>query len=308
MDITVRQTATRDDEAVSLAIYNSVWPRSAVTMDEVDSYKRSSIAYADHLALLDGRPVGSGVVAILPSRPDVASASITVLAPHRGHGAGTALYRDISSWCAAQGILAIEAPIEEADTASLEYARRRGFSEIERYGRMVLELDAVEVPTDPPPAGIEIVSWAARPELARGIYEVALEAYPDMPGNEADEMEPYEDWLAHDMQGSGDRPEATFVALAGDQVVGFAKFSLTAAQPADAHHDTTGVKRAWRGRGIARALKHAQIAWAKQQGYERLVTGNEMRNEPIRRLNARLGYREESGRLMLRGPLFVRNR
>jgi len=304
MDVIVRQTATRDDESVSLAIYNAVWPRSAVTMDEVDSYKGSSIAYADHLAMLDGQPVGSGAVAILPSRPDVASASITVLAPHRGHGAGTALYRDISSWCGAQGIQVMEAPIEEEDAASIAYARRRGFTEIERYGRMVLDLGEVDLPSDPPPAGIEIVSWAARPELARGIYEVALEAYPDMPGGEADEMEPYEHWLAHDMQGSADRPEATFVALAGDQVVGYAKFFLTAAQPADAYHDTTGVKRAWRGRGIARALKYAQIAWARQQGYQRLVTGNEMRNEPIRRLNARLGYREEPGRLMLRGPLF----
>ena len=57
-----------------------------------------------------------------------------------------------------------------------------------------------------------------------------------------------------------------------------------------------GVKRAWRGRGIAGALKRAQIAWAKEPGYERIATANELRNEPIRRLNARLGYREGSGR------------
>jgi GNAT superfamily N-acetyltransferase len=303
MEVIVRATADRDDEVGSLAIYNEVWPRAAVTMDEVDSYKASSVAFADHLALLDGEPIGSGAVAILPSRPDVGSASITVLARHRGRGAGTALYREISRWCAAQGVETIEAPMEVEDAASVDYARRHGFTEIERFGRMVLELGGVDVPVDPPPAGIEIVSWAERPELARGIYEVAVEAYPDMPGNEADEMEPYEAWLAHDMQGSADRPEATFVALSGDEVVGFAKFFLTAAQPADAHHDTTGVKRAWRGRGIALALKHAQIGWAKRQGYERLVTGNEMRNEPIRRLNARLGYREEPGRLVMRGPL-----
>jgi mycothiol synthase len=116
-------------------------------------------------------------------------------------------------------------------------------------------------------------------------------------------MEPFEDWLAHDMQGSADRPEATFVALAGEEVVGYAKFFLTAAQPKEAFHDTTGVKRAWRGRGVAGALKRAQIAWAKGRGYERLVTGNEDRNEPIRRLNARLGYRESPGRIVMRGPL-----
>ena len=104
-------------------------------------------------------------------------------------------------------------------------------------------------------------------------------------------MESFEDWLAQDMKGSGDRADATFVAVAGGEVVGYAKFSLTAAQPTTAHHDMTGVKRAWRRRGIAGALKRAQISWAKEHGYQRLATQNEVRNEPIRRLNERLGYR-----------------
>ena len=104
------------------------------------------------------------------------------------------------------------------------------------------------------------------------------------------------------MQGSGDRPEATFVALAGDEVVGYAKFSLTAAQPTTAHHDLSAVKRAWRGRGIAGALKAAQINWALANGYQELHTRNEERNEPIRRLNARLGYKPGIGRIYLVGP------
>ena len=105
------------------------------------------------------------------------------------------------------------------------------------------------------------------------------------------------------MQGSGDRPEACFVAVAGDEVVGYAKFSLTEARPTVAMHDITGVKRAWRGRGVARALKAAEIAWAKANGYERLETLNELRNAPIRRLNERFGYRESPGLVFLRAPL-----
>jgi GNAT superfamily N-acetyltransferase len=105
------------------------------------------------------------------------------------------------------------------------------------------------------------------------------------------------------MQGSGDRPEATFVALAGEEVAGYAKFSLTGAQPAIAHHDLTAVKRAWRGRGVARALKAAQINWALANGYTELHTRNEERNEPIRRLNARFGYRPGIGRIYLVGPI-----
>jgi GNAT superfamily N-acetyltransferase len=63
------------------------------------------------------------------------------------------------------------------------------------------------------------------------------------------------------------------------------------------------VKRSWRRRGLAGALKRTQIAWAKERGYERVATQNEMRNEPIRRLNERLGYRPSPGRIIMRGPL-----
>ena len=108
------------------------------------------------------------------------------------------------------------------------------------------------------------------------------------------------------MQGPGDRPEATFVAVAGDEVVGYAKFSLTAARPTSAAHDLTAVRRTWRGRGVARALKAAQIGWAKANGFERLTTRNEERNAPIRRLNAEFGYRAGIGRIYLQGPLAPR--
>ena len=195
------------------------------------------------------------------------------------------------------------APVGEDDAEGLAFARRRGFVEVERNQRMVLDLSSVEEPQVVPPAGIEITNWAGRPELARGIYAVAAEAYADVPGAEDDEMEPFEDWLAHDMSGSGDRPEATFVALAGDEVVGYAKFSLTLARPAVAAHDMTGVKRAWRSHGIARALKCAEISWAIRSGFQRLETSNEVRNAPIRRLNERLGYRTAPGHVLMQRPL-----
>jgi mycothiol synthase len=106
-----------------------------------------------------------------------------------------------------------------------------------------------------------------------------------------------------DMHGASDSPEATFVALEGDEVVAYAKLALSLARPTVAMHDITGVRRAWRGRGIARALKAAEIAWAKEHGYERLETQNEERNEPIRRLNERYGYVAEPGSITVRGPV-----
>jgi mycothiol synthase len=298
----VRPSRDEDDEEASLAIYNRVWPHDAVTMDEVRSFSGRAVAYGDHLALIDGEPVGSLAVAIMPSRPEVGFTLLTVVPEHRRRGAGSALYGAASAWLADHGVHELEGSVPEDDEESLAWAVRRGFREMERNSRLVLDLREVEAPAVDPPPGVEVVTWAERPELAPGIYEVAFEAYPDIPGWRGVTMESQDHWIAHHLERSEDRSEATFVALARDEVIGYAKFTFTAARPKDADHDITGVKRAWRGRGVAGALKRAQVAWAKRECYERLQTQNEVRNEPIRRLNERLGYRIEPGRVILRGP------
>lgn len=301
--IEVLPYADEADEQLGLDVYNSVWPQDRIGIPEERSFRASLRDHVDLLARLDGDVVGSAVGAILPHRPELVLALVTVLPERRRAGAGTDLYAAVSAWARERGLDTIETIVADDDGESLAFAQRRGFVEHSHEKGVSLDLTQIEPPTVAPPEGVEIATWAERPELARGIYEVALESEPDIPGAEDILPEPFEDWLAHDMQGPGDRPEATFVALAGDEVIGYAKFSLTAAQPTTAHHDLSAVKRAWRGRGVARALKATQIAWAKANGYEELRTRNEERNAPIRRLNEEFGYRPTVGRIYLKGPL-----
>jgi GNAT superfamily N-acetyltransferase len=301
--LTVTACADEPDLQVGLDLYNAVWPHDQVTMDDVRSYLASVTDHVNHLAWLDGTAVGSAVSVIAPQRPERVFAIVTVLADRRRKGAGSALYQAISAWAAARDLSVLEVAVLDNDPESLAFAARRGFVKDRHDVGVVLHLAGIEPPVAEAPPGVEIVAWAHRPELSRGMYEVAVEAEPDIPGFEDDQMEPFDDWLAHDMQGPGDRPEATFVALAGQEVIGYAKFSLTQAQPTIAHHDLSAVRRAWRGRGVARALKATQINWAIANGYTELHTSNEERNEPIRRLNARFGYRPGIGRIYLVGPI-----
>ena len=292
------------DERRGLDIANAVWPHDRIGIDEARSFRSSLLDHVDLLARIDGEVGGSAIGAIEPSWPEVVSALITVLPGQRQWGAGTGFYEAISTWARARDLDTIEAVVADNDPESLAFAQRRGFAVDRREKGLSLDLTRTEPPDVRLPPGVEIVPWAERPELAHGMYEVVLEAAPDIPGGEDEQLVPFEDWLAHDMQGSpGDRPEATFVAVAGAEVIGYAKFSLTAAQPVTAHHDLTGVKRAWRGQGVARALKATQIAWAKANGYEELRTRNEERNAPIRHLNEEFGYRPTVGRIYLKGPL-----
>ena len=75
------------------------------------------------------------------------------------------------------------------------------------------------------------------------MYEVAREAVPDIPGEEEDDIGTLEEWLARDMGGDSDDPNAVFVAVADGEVAGFAKLSLMKERTDRAFHDLTGVKR-----------------------------------------------------------------
>ena len=261
--------------------------------------------HVDLLARIDGAVGGSALGAIQPQWPEFVFALVTVVPEHRRRGAGTGLYEAISGWARERGLDTIQTIVADDDPESLAFAQRRGFVEESREKGVSLDLTRIEPPTVAPPDGVEIVDVGrATSSSHAGCTRSCSKRHPTSRAARHEATEPFEHWLAHDMQsGPGDRPDATFIALAGDEVIGYAKFSLTAAQPTTAHHDLTGVKRAWRGRGVARALKATQIVWAKANGYEELRTRNDERNAPIRHLDKEFGYRPTVGRIYLKGPL-----
>jgi GNAT superfamily N-acetyltransferase len=296
-------TVDADDLHRVVRVHNAVRPEDTTTVEELVDWRRQADDMTWLVAVSEGEDAGVGIGIVgWHSEPQTARAHAWVRPEARGRGVGTALYTELARWSSERGCAALETKVAADDDASLAWVRRRGFREVGSESHLVLELDTVDPPAIDPPEGIAIATWAERPGIERELYEVYVEAEPDIPGEEANELTPFEKWLSNDMQGISDRPEAVFVALAGDEVVGYAKLAFPP-DPTRAFHDLTGVKRAWRGRGIAGALKRAQIAWAKEHGYELLLTANEERNEPIRRLNERHGYRVGPGSIVLRTDL-----
>ena len=115
----------------------------------------------------------------------------------------------------------------------------------------------------------------------------------------------FEQWRAIELDRPTRRRDLLFVAVADGEPVGYVSMDDYGR---DGYNGLTAVRRAWRRRGIATALKRTQIAAAKLAGFERLITGSEERNLPMRTLNAKLGYRPEPSRstLTMRGPADVR--
>jgi mycothiol synthase len=301
--IAVRRCESDADLAASTEVYNRVWPRAAFTVEETAGWRAGFDETLELLGELDGEIVGSAVAAIGSVRPAHVFTLITVLPAARRRGVGTALYEAVSAWTRERDRDVLDTFAREEDPAGFDYALRHGFVEHSREAGLELRLDGIKPPPAAPPEGVEIVTLMDRRDLAHAVYDVAVESFADIPGAEDEVMQPLDEWMEHHLYAPGRDPATTWIAVATDEPVAYAMLRITPARPHTAIHAMTGVKRAWRGRGVASALKRAQLAWAIENGISVLETTNELRNAPMRRVNEKLGYTPAPGRIHLRGPL-----
>jgi len=263
--------------------------------DSVEDLRRNITP--DRLMLLayrDGRLAGSGVA----GRGDTASgfAIPRVLTEHRRHGVGTALLYTLAEHV--EGLGYPDLAVGADDEGSLAFARHFGFEEV---GREVEQVRAVGPDESWPgvPDRIEIVSLADVPGLhARTYHELALAAFEDIPTPRKIQIT-LEDWERSWVP----TLEGSFAALAGDEIVGCAGLVRDADQSDRAENTLTAVRRDWRGRGLARALKETVIAWASENGVTELFTWTQTGNENMQAVNERLGYVTRNVSVRLRRPL-----
>ena len=183
----------------------------------------------------------------------------------------------------------------DATAEVVAFLEERGYEQVRHYRISELDVDAAP---DPEPPSVPLTTFAARPDLGEQLYEVAREAYPDQPGRSDQRMSPYEVWRSWGLDPHP--PSACFIALDGDRVLGYGYLEVEGERGS---HGFTAVRREARGRGIAGAIKRAQIAWAKQHGSATLRTANELRLPQMLSLNERHGYRPLYLEVVLRGPL-----
>jgi len=248
------------------------------------------------LAEIGGRLAGSGIANKSNLSGDRSFVAPRVLPEFRRRGVGTVLLHALAQHAAGLGHQ--EAGSEAGDAGAVAFGTRFGFREVGRQVEQVRTIRATE-PRPDPPAGIELVSLAERPDLFRRTYEeLAVDAFEDIPtpGRITISLEAWErEWVTW--------PEGSFVALAGDEIVGCAGLVPDDDRPDRGENSLTAVRRDWRGRGVARAVKQAVIAWASAKGLTELYTWTQEGNDNMRAVNERLGYVTRDVSIMLRAPL-----
>jgi mycothiol synthase len=277
--IELREARGDDDLERWLEVRRAVLPRErTATLEEQKAFVRPGDLYL--LAFVDGELAGSG----LCNKSDTGGAFLAprVVPGHRGRGAGAALLRRLAAHAVERGFERAGSHVNGADERSIAFARRFGFEERRRDVQQVLVVEP-RMPRDV--AGVEFVPVASRPELVERAYaEVAQQGYEDLPIDGVDIS--LDAWLLEEAS----LPEGSFVALAADAIVGYAGLCEWPGDPTKAEHGLTVVRRDWRGRGVAAALKERQIAWAAANGIRELVTWTQTGNENMQAVNAKLGY------------------
>ena len=295
------------DFAAFVSIVNEASPEEP---NSVENLRWSDATYPGavrFLAELDGRPVGAasvGRIYMYPPEFDALWATVHVLVGARRQGIGGRLLAAISDRARAAGKTALHVPASDDRPDAVDFLLRRGFRVYERDKIVRLDLAGLAPPAIEPPIGISLTTLAERPELVTGVHTVAVETFPDIPGGDEPTVAgDLEDFRVRDVDRPSIPPGAFMVAVetGGDTVVGYASLQMVPGHSRTAWHDMTAVTRAWRGRGLAGALKRAVIGWAIENGLDTLETGNDVDNIAMRAVNARLGYRPVADRLVLRG-------
>ncbi|MBM7789384.1 GNAT family N-acetyltransferase [Tenggerimyces flavus] len=246
------------------------------------------------LAIVGDAVVGSGHAG-RASRKGHSWVMPRVVPSFQRRGIGTALLHELVAHVQALGFDEVDTMAD--DPGSVAFGTRFGFYEYDRQVEQIRSIGTEPWPTAP--AGVEIVTLAERPDLTRELYDnVGTQAFEDM-AIDSPLVVSYEDW-------EGDwitDPEATFAALADGEAIGMAGFNLDPDEPTRAEHALTVVRRDWRGRGVAAALKRCTLAWAAENGLVEVYTWTQRGNADMRALNERLGFTYRTESISLRSPI-----
>jgi len=280
MSITVRPVRDAGDYAAWRQVRIAVIPGERA--DSVEALRAQAGPHREFLiAEMDGVLAGSGLV----GKSDLAGAgamAVRVLPDMRRRGVGTAILRVLAERAAALGFDVVNSHVD--DPGSARFAERYGFREMDR------EVEQVRVIGDEPaptlPDGVVILPVSERPGLWRAAYHaVGVQAFQDMATRAPLEvsLEQWErDWITDE--------DAMFVALADGEVIGCAGLLPDTDDPGRAEQALTVVRRDWRRRGVAAALKRTSLAWAAAHGLREVYTWTQRGNHDMRALNEHLGF------------------
>ena len=233
--------------------------------------------------------------------------SILVDKAYQNMGIGQYVYENMLEFLAKLTANELLASAREDMPISTRFLENRGFQEKQRISESVLDPTKVNVSSflryteEVTEAGVEIGSLSDElendPECYRKLYDLNMTLMRDVVKPRPYTPISYEQWLSFDMKDKSLLPDAYAIAKHGSSYVGLSTVRRMDKDPKGLHQLLTGVRKDYRGRGIAMAMKLKVIKYAKDKGYNRIRTENSTVNAEMLGINTKLGFE--------RGPAWI---
>jgi GNAT superfamily N-acetyltransferase len=304
-DVTLRP-ATPEDAAFAADLYTAVYPDDPHDPVQYEHWFRNpdtNIRIERYIGELDGHRVAYGYHRHvkwdqMPKRYGTVAGDL--LPAHRTPERLDALIAAMEERSRADGTRTFSGWSWEHDTLRVAVLTKRGFREERRERFWELDLIANR-------RGLEEMAEGSRarmreqrlrvltidrdddPDKWRKLWSMSNEAEQDVPTTVPHVAAPFDDFMKW-MGSPGLREDRIWIAREGEVILGVSMLSYPPSRGV-VQTDWTGVARAGRGRGIARALKCETVMQAIALGVDRVRTDNDSRNVPILHINETMGYR-----------------
>ncbi len=305
----IRQATPADYPAIT-AVHNTLFPdlpRVPEQYHEVDARRDARCKHATWVCEVQGQVVASAHYdqSIWMYHPGHFFISVEVLPAHQARGIGGALSERLMAALEPFEPVQLQARAYQQWPQGVSFLQGRGFHEHARDASSHLDVTVFDfAPYDGlvdklRAEGIDFKTLReleSRPDRDRQLYELDIAIIPYLPGGEDLTLPDFEAWVEEVLGEPALLPDAYFIALDGDTVIGSTSLLANRACPM-LHQGLTAVRREYWGRGIATALKVQAIAYARENGRTPIETTNEVGNARMLAVNNRLGFVKQPDRI-----------
>ena len=295
--------------AAVLAAENPGWSATAEELSYTDATRDPAHHHATFVAIAetDESMLMVGVAFVghdaLAHRPGKFEINLRVQPEWQGRGVGKALYAALLDHLAPLSAEELFAVVWHEVPRTARFLTERGFVETWRRIDWVLDVPTFDCTLYKGAEqrlrqqGITIKTYAdlaADPKLLVKLHELDWAIWQSIPYGQAVSKRTLAQFITQEIDHPKFIDAACFIAVHNGDYLGYSNLI-----ECDEGFSTeiTGVLPAWRGRGIATALKVAGIRYAQAHNAKRLDTQNDAINGAIIALNQKLGFVEEGANL-----------
>ncbi len=301
--IRLRELRVPDDSAPAalvLSASNPEWPVTAELLRYEHEHRDPALHFTGRVAELSGRM--AGVMGVghddFAYEPWRYWANLHVHPEARRQGVGRALYAELLSLLTARGAREVRTMLSESDAPGLQFLRARGWQETWRRHEFRLDTGTADLGSPPDLGGLRLESLESLqgdPQWGERLYELDWLLFQDVPMGQALTKRALDSWLASELHDPSVRLDLSFALLDDartDPLTGpYVGYTTLGQSPSGfCSIGMTGVRREYRGRGLARALKLASVRALQAAGGGEIRTFNDPPNVAMISMNRSLGF------------------